>query len=147
MKRSEVIDIIDGILIDHELPVLQGISKQILSKLESLGFARVETYGDDEKYTEVVPYEPEEGWDVHFEEQDRKDQARDFQVVASLSEYTGRYALTRGMEIAQQFLEGKSFEELSQQHNVTRERIRQIVAKERRRYQRWLERGEELKDG
>ncbi len=37
MKRSEVLDIIDDILIDHELPVLQGISKEILSRLESAG--------------------------------------------------------------------------------------------------------------
>lgn len=37
MKRSEALDIIDGILIDHELPVLQGISKEILGALEKAG--------------------------------------------------------------------------------------------------------------
>jgi hypothetical protein len=37
MKRSEALDIIDGILIDHQLPVLQGISKEILGSLEKAG--------------------------------------------------------------------------------------------------------------
>lgn len=37
MKRSEALDIIDGILIDHELPILSGISKEILSSLEQAG--------------------------------------------------------------------------------------------------------------
>ncbi len=139
MKRSDVLDIIDEILIDHQLPVLQGISKEILSKLESLGFARVETYGDDEKYTEVVPYEPEEGWDAYFAEQDKKEQARDFQVVARVNPITGEYTTTVGMKMAQTFLEGKSFEEIAQEYNVTRERVRQMVAKQRRRYQRAME--------
>lgn len=37
MKRSEMIDIIDGVLIDHDLPVLQGISKEILGLIEQSG--------------------------------------------------------------------------------------------------------------
>lgn len=37
MKRSEVLDIIDEVLFDHELPLLQGMSKEILSRLEQAG--------------------------------------------------------------------------------------------------------------
>lgn len=37
MKRSEAIEIIDEVLYEHELPLLQGISKEILSKLEKAG--------------------------------------------------------------------------------------------------------------
>ena len=37
MKRSDAIDIIDGILIDHNLPVLNGAAKEILAALERAG--------------------------------------------------------------------------------------------------------------
>jgi len=37
MKRSEVIDIIDGILIENNLPVLNGVAKEILKALEAAG--------------------------------------------------------------------------------------------------------------
>lgn len=48
MKRSEMLDLIDGILIDHDLPVLQGISKEILGTLEKAGMqppSRPNDYG------------------------------------------------------------------------------------------------------
>lgn len=70
-----------------------------------------------------------------------KDQARDFQVIVEVSSLTGTHATNRSKDIAQKFLEGKSFEELAQEYNVTRERIRQIVAKERRKYKKYMSDG------
>lgn len=132
MKRSEVLDIIDGILIDHQLPVLQGISKEILSKLESIGFQRVEKIED---YCSTLAYEPEEGWDTWLLEEEKKDTARDFTVTLTSAQKENKNSLYRSQVVAQEFLDGKSFEELAKQYNVTRERIRQIVGKERRRFQ------------
>jgi hypothetical protein len=37
MKRSEALDIIDTVLYEHELPLLQGIDKEILGMLERAG--------------------------------------------------------------------------------------------------------------
>ncbi len=37
MKRSEALDIIDDVLYEHECPLLQGISKEILGRLEKAG--------------------------------------------------------------------------------------------------------------
>lgn len=139
MKRSEVLDIIDGILIDHELPVLEGISKEILSKLESIGFRLTEEidYGHVGSELQVKPYDPEEGWEAWLEEQDKKDQARDFKVYSDGSSWK------RSQSIALDFLQGKSFEEIAEYYNVTRERVRQCVAKERRRYQKSQEENSE----
>lgn len=39
MKRSEVLDLIDEVLHEHDLPLLQGISKEILGRLEKAGMA------------------------------------------------------------------------------------------------------------
>jgi hypothetical protein len=60
MKRSEVIDIIDEVLYEHEIPLLQGIAKEILGRLEKIGmmpplvgddFADVRNYyWESEKY-------------------------------------------------------------------------------------------------
>ena len=142
MKRSQVVDIIASwakpeILQDVYANNYQEWADNFLHTLESeLGFMRVEMYGEYERTIEEVPYEPEEGWDAWLEEQHKKDEARDFRVVATERQY-------RSQEIAQQFLHGKSFEQLAEQHNVTRERIRQIVAKERRRYQKSLEENNE----
>ena len=104
---------------------------KFFNTVEELGFARVES---GEEYTEIIPYEPEEGWDTYFAEERKKDEARDFNVFF---EKTPEW--TKAMRIAQKFLDGKSFEELAKEYNVTRERIRQIVAKERRRYQKYME--------
>lgn len=43
MKRSDVLDIIDEILYEHELPLLQGIAKEILGRLEKVGMLPPET--------------------------------------------------------------------------------------------------------
>ena len=55
MKRSEILDIIYGILIDHEVSVLQGISKEILSQVEFAGMSPPERCYDyiynNQKYT------------------------------------------------------------------------------------------------
>lgn len=142
MKRSHVLDIIASwakpeILQDVYANNYQEWADNFLHTLESeLGFMRVEMYGEYERTIEEVPYEPEEGWDAWLEERDRKDQARDFKVVDTERQ-------CRSQEIAQQFLHGKSFEQLAEQHKVTRERIRQIVAKERRHYQKSLEENNE----
>lgn len=37
MKRSEALEIIDTILHEHDLPLLQGIDKEILGALEKAG--------------------------------------------------------------------------------------------------------------
>jgi hypothetical protein len=137
MKRSLILnhisndlkDIIQENYIDEK--GYEWCANLILLKLEELGFARVESR---EEYTAVIPYEPEEGWEAWIEEQDKKDEARDFKVYA---EENGSW--NRSKQVALDFLQGKSFEELAKEYNVTRERIRQIVAKERRRYQKYME--------
>lgn len=139
MKRSQVVDIIASwakpeILQDVYANNYQEWADNFLHTLESeLGFMRVEMYGEYERTIEEVPYEPEEGWDAWLEEQDRKDQARDFKVYSDGSPWR------RSQSIALDFLQGKSFEEIAEYYNVTRERVRQCVAKERRRYQKSLE--------
>jgi hypothetical protein len=37
MKRSDALEIIDTVLYEHELPLLQGIDKEILGRLERAG--------------------------------------------------------------------------------------------------------------
>lgn len=91
----------------------------ILIDLENEGFKLV-----DEK-DQVIQWEPEEGWDAYFAEQDRKERLRDFKIYDT--------SIRRG-SIAQAFLDGKDFEELAEEWNVTIERIRQIVCKARRLY-------------
>jgi hypothetical protein len=39
MKRSEALDIIDDDVYEHDLPLLQGISKEILGRLEKAGMS------------------------------------------------------------------------------------------------------------
>jgi len=141
MKRSDVLKSLEQMLYStgaYSAPVdyyldREELAKEILETIEELGFKRVvdKEYGYDDSQIEEVPYEPEEGWDAYFAEQDRKDNARDFYIVHG--------ATMRSGEIARAFLNGKSFEELAKEYNVTRERIRQIVAKQRRRYQRHIE--------
>ena len=149
MKRSEVLDIIAAwakpeILQDVYANNYTEWADNFLHTLESeLGFMRVEMYGEYERTIEEVPYEPEEGWDAWLEEQDRKDQARDFKVVDYVNMFSGKLDVKPSMVIAQEFLEGASFDELAQKHNLTRERIRQFVCKQRRRYQKSLEENSE----
>jgi Mor family transcriptional regulator len=139
MKRSLLVDIIAGwaspeILHDVYSNNYKEWADNFLHTLENeLGFKRVEVLRDDytSAYLEEVPYEPEEGWDAYFAEADKKDNARDFYIIEG--------STLRSGEIARAFLNGKSFEELADEYNVTRERIRQIVAKQRRRYQRHIE--------
>lgn len=139
MKRSEVLDIIAAwakpeILQDVYANNYTEWADNFLHTLElELGFKRVHEYDSDESSLEEVPYEPEEGWDAWFEEQDRKDQARDFKVFSDGKTWY------RSQSIALDFLQGKSFEEIAKCYNVTRERVRQCVAKERRCYQKSLE--------
>lgn len=142
MKRSQVIEHIGKILLygysgmdkdKQELYKDDSLAEIILKELETLNIKLV----DEEGY--ITSYEPEEGWERWIEEQDKIDQARDFQVIVDANRYTGKYSISRGAKIAQDFLEGQSFEELSDKYNITRERVRQIVAKYRRRYNQWLE--------
>lgn len=137
MKRSEVISEIKSIIATC-WPTQPTIltAEQVLDKVEALGFQRVEE-GDD--YCFTLAYEPEEGWEQWLFKADKTDTARDFQIVLRKNIYTQEMYLHRGGEIAQKFLDGKSFEELAKEYVVTRERIRQIVAKERRRYKKSLD--------
>jgi len=147
MKRSQLIDIIAGwaspeILHDVYSNNYKEWADNFLHTLENeLGFKRVvdKDYGYDGSQIEEVPYEPEEGWDAYFAEQDKKDNARDFEIIPLKNIYTGEIVTSRSIEISEKFLAGKSFEELANEYTVTRERIRQIVAKQRRRYQRHIE--------
>jgi len=150
MKRSEVVGVIGKVLVfgpegltkdKQEKYKDMNLSEIILSELESIGFRLVEykDYGYDGSQIEEIPYEPEEGWDAYFAEQDKKDKARDFEIVPLKNIYTGEIVTSRSIEISEKFLAGKSFEELANEYTVTRERIRQIVAKQRRRYQRHIE--------
>jgi hypothetical protein len=105
---------------------------EILEGLESMGMQLVEQL-------EVVPWEPEEGWDIYLQKQDEKAEARDFHIAPRLNPYknTYDYEMTTPMIIANRYLWGESIKDLANAYNVPRERIRQIIAKERRRYQNW----------
>jgi len=60
MKRDELLDLIDGVLIENDLPVLNGVAKEILRRLEEAGMRPTAT---DEslfgKYETVVDYDSE----------------------------------------------------------------------------------------
>jgi hypothetical protein len=133
MKRSDIVNIIADwgkpeILDDVYCKNYQEWSDNLLFTLETeYGLKLVDCDGNEE------PYEPEEGWDIYFAEQDKKDRARDFSIVIE-----NDTTLSRGKQIAKKFLDGDTFEYLAKEHNVTIERIRQIVAKERHRYQKSL---------
>lgn len=133
MKRSEVISEIKSIIATCG-PTQPTIltAEQVLNKVEALGFQRVEESDD---YCFTLAYEPEEGWDTWLLEEKKKDTARDFTVTLTSAQKENKTPLYRSQAVAQEFLDGKSFEELAKQYNVTRERIRQIVHKERRRFQ------------
>jgi hypothetical protein len=147
MKRSNIVkeiatelkDIIMENYIDEKGE--EWCAELILTRIEELGFRLTEVvnYGYDGSELQIQPYEPEEGWDSYFAEQDKKDNARDFEIVPLKNIYTGEIVTSRSIEISEKFLAGKSFEELANEYKVTRERIRQIVAKQRRRYQRHIE--------
>ena len=140
MKRSEVVhrisdNVLSSFLPDWTLNSKNLLADVILTEIEKLGFKLTETYGDGfESELHEVPYEPEIGWEAWIIEQDKKDTARDFTVVLTPMQIEGKQEWFRSQLIAQAFLQGRSFEELAKDYNVTRERIRQIVCKERRRY-------------
>lgn len=122
MKRSEMVQLIVDSVYKHsgeDLELTKEEASNVLNDLHSAGLRLTN------EFTEIE-YEPEEGWDKWIEEQDKKDQARDFQIVNGLTD--------RAKDIAEKFLSGKSFEEIAQEYNVTRERIRQIVYKARRKF-------------
>lgn len=142
MKRSEMQMIILRALAELDVMYPDGYgyeeqAEHVLKAVEAAGMRRVDESDD---YAYVLPWEPEEGWDAYAEAQDRIGEARDFQVVPRINQYTGERYITRSQPIAELFLQGKSFEEIASLYNVTRERVRQCVAKERRRYQIQLER-------
>jgi len=123
MKRSKIIRKIKSIIATRG-PIQPTIktAAQVLESLERHGMRLVDEDGVE------MPYEPEEGWDAWINQQEQIETARDFIIVAGQSERT--------KQIAQAFLDGRTFEELAANYNVTRERIRQIVGKARRAYQR-----------
>lgn len=140
MKRSQVIESIvynclswDGL--DTSGVPASEIANDVLTHIEKLGFKLVEEYQNkyDGSYFHEVPYEPEEGWDAWLEEQHKKDEARDFEVRLKHGQKS-IHDFDKSQTVANLFLNGWSFEQLAQEYNVTRERIRQIVAKERRRF-------------
>jgi DNA-directed RNA polymerase sigma subunit (sigma70/sigma32) len=126
MKRSEVVNGLIKVLERwNGCPMDAMVGNDILDYLEYTGFSLVDECG------ERTSYEPEEGWDAYIAEEDRKDNLKDFTIVEG--------ATDRGRDIAGRFLKGETFEQIAQHYNVTRERIRQIVAKERRRYFKSIE--------
>lgn len=122
MKRSEMVQLIVDSVYKHggeDLELTKEEASSVLDDLHAAGLRLTNEFAE-------IEYEPEEGWDKWIEEQDKKDQARDFQIVNGLTD--------RAKDIAEKFLSGKSFEEIAQEYNVTRERIRQIVGKARRKF-------------
>ncbi len=93
----------------------------VLADLEAAGMQLVSD-------NEAQMWEPEEGWNAWLVEQERKDTARDFEIP--------EHDESRSASIARAFLAGYSFEALAQDYNVTRERIRQIVCRNRRLYKK-----------
>ena len=123
MKRSEleetIVNAMDANGRFNEQVSSEELATIILEELESIGFRYVID-------GEECVYEPEEGWDVYFAEEDRKDNLRNFEII----DFTNK----QKTDILNKFLNGRSFEEISEIYNITRERVKQIVAKARRLY-------------
>jgi DNA-directed RNA polymerase sigma subunit (sigma70/sigma32) len=100
---------------------VEEISETVLKAMEKAGMRLV----DD--FNEAVPFEPEEGWEAYFLEQEKQENARDFVIPTDAPFRSSR-------KIAQAFLDGATFEEIAKVHNITRERVRQVVAKYRKDY-------------
>jgi hypothetical protein len=133
MKRSEVLNkISDNVLINFFPTMLQIernlIADAVLTEVEKLGMKLTNLDG------EVEPHEPEEGWDAYFAEQERKELQRDFKIILHENEFK-----TTCYNMAELFLDGYSIEAIAQDYNVTRERVKQCIAKVRKRYQRSIE--------
>lgn len=56
MKRDKALEIIDEVLFEHELPLLQGISKEILGRLEAAGMAPPERYRPHDWHERGITY-------------------------------------------------------------------------------------------
>jgi DNA-directed RNA polymerase sigma subunit (sigma70/sigma32) len=110
-----------NIFLPHDFQFDDNEVSEILEVLESAGMRLV----DD--FNEAVPFEPEEGWEAYFLEQEKQDNARDFLIPTDAPFRSSR-------KIAQAFLDGATFEEIAKVHNITRERVRQVVAKYRKDY-------------
>jgi hypothetical protein len=52
MKRSEALDIIDDVLYKHDLPLLQGIDKEILGRLEKAKIVTISWEPENESKSE-----------------------------------------------------------------------------------------------
>lgn len=132
IKRSDMVKLmVDAFICYQEnegIKDLYPLMDKVLKTCEEEGMYLV-----DDEYG-VTGYEPEEGWDAWLEEQYRKEEARDFQVIEEINRHTGKPITSRSKEAAKSFLQGKSFEELAKEENITRERVIQIVAKERCKY-------------
>jgi len=122
VKRSEMVEIIGNVIFNCSMEdSVEEISETVLKAMEKAGMRLV----DD--FNEAVPFEPEEGWEAYFLEQEKQENARDFVIPTDAPFRSSR-------KIAQAFLDGATFEEIAKVHNITRERVRQVVAKYRKDY-------------
>ena len=130
MKRSELLQKLEDKLwfdlmhtSEFTLSACKGEAESILSYLEQEGLCLVDEQG------EAISYEPEEGWEAWIEAEDEAAEARDFELPDDVASKK-----TRAVAMVNAFLAGYDFDAIAQDFNVTRERVRQVVAKYRRSY-------------
>lgn len=137
MKRIEIVHQLSDNVIYQFFPLTDLkyrnlIADCVLAELEKLNFKLTNEYG------EIISYEPDEGWHKYLEQQQIKDEARDFKVVASFNPHINKLYKTKSQIICEEFLSGKSIEQLAVENTVNRSRIVQIICKERNRYLKTL---------
>lgn len=125
MKRSEMVELISNITLNDltHFSLTKEEAELLLFHIEKAGMRLV-----DEEYG-VTGWEPEEGWEAWIEEQDRAAEAIDFELPIDVASKK-----IRDVAMVDAFLAGCSFDAIAQDFNVTGERVRQIVAKYRRKY-------------
>ena len=125
MKRSEMVELISNITLNDltHFSLSKEEAELLLFHIEKAGMRLVDEQG------EAISYEPEEGWEAWIEEQDRAAEARDFELPIDVASKK-----IRDVAMVDAFLDGYDFDAIAQDFNVTRERVRQVVAKYRRLY-------------
>lgn len=125
MKRSEMVDLISKVILNNitDFRLSKEESELLLFHIEKAGMRLVDDMG------EAMSYEPEEGWEAWIEAEDKAAEARDFKLPIDVASKNNR-----AIKMVNAFLVGYDFNAIAQDFNVTRERVKQIVAKYRRLY-------------
>ncbi len=138
MKRSEMITKLTNAIYTatHADIILEEPEvSHILELIEAAGMLPPSDldWSDDSGHTASRghSWEPEEGWENY----ELPETPRDFSIIPLESSITpGEYFKPRSQFMAQMYIDGFHLEDIAKLYKVTRERIRQCVAKEYRRF-------------